>query len=150
MNEEDAAHALAMMRTARNALGQRARWSFARHAAVGLLFGGLIAGYALPAPWPLAVVAASMIATLLIVAQDRRRDGFFVNGYRRGRTRWVTLALLLIALGALAGAVTLKSRFGLLWAPLAIGGATAILATLASIAWERVYRCELEGAGHDR
>ncbi|MES2337122.1 MAG: hypothetical protein V4537_03375 [Pseudomonadota bacterium] len=150
MDEEAAAHSLEVMRATRGALAERAKWSLARHAAVGLLLGGLIAGYALPGPWPLIVAAACMAATAMVVARDRRRDGFFVSGYRSGRTRWVTLAMLLVGFAALMGAIGLKTRYGLTWAPFAIGVCMVTFATIMSIVWERVYRRELDGAQNGR
>ena len=150
MDQVEAARSLEMMRTARGALAERAKWSFARHAAVGLLLGGLIAGYALPGPWPVIVAAACMAGTTMVVARDRRRDGFFVSGYRSGRTRWVTFAMLLVGMAALVGAIVLKKRYDLTWAPVAIGGGIVVFATISSIVWERVYRRELDGALHGR
>ena len=47
------------------------------------------------------VMAAVLCAVALVVRWDRRRTGMFVNGYRAGRTRVVTVALL-IAMPALA------------------------------------------------
>lgn len=150
MDQLEAARSLEMMRTARGALAERAKWSFVRHAAVGLLLGGLIAGYALPGSWPLIVAAACMTATAMVVARDRRRDGFSVSGYRSGRTRWVTFAMLLVGLAALVGAIVLKKHYGLTWAPIAIGSGIAVFATISSIVWERVYQRELDGARHER
>lgn len=150
MDEAEAARSLEMMRAKRGALAERAKWSSARHAAVGLLLGGLIAGYALPGPWPVIVAGACMAGTAMVVARDRRRDGFFVSGYRPGRTRWVTFVMLLVGLAALVGAIALKTRYGLAWAPLAIGSGMAVFATITSIVWERVYRRELGGARHGR
>jgi hypothetical protein len=150
MDEAEAARSLEMMRARRGALAERAKWSLARHAAVGLLLGGLIAGYALPGPWPVIVSGACMAGTAMVVARDRRRDGFFVSGYRPGRTRWVTFVMLLVALGALVGAVVLKTRYGLTWAPAAIGSGIAVFATIISMVWEHVYRRGLDGARHGR
>ena len=150
MDEAEAARSLEMMRVKRGALAERAKWSLARHAAVGLLLGGLIAGYALPGAWTAVAAGACMAATAMVVARDRRRDGFFVSGYRPGRTRWVTFVMLLVGLGALASAILLKTRYGLTWAPVAIGSATAVFATIISVVWERVYRRELDGARHER
>lgn len=150
MNEMDAAQSLEMVRTTRGALAARAKWSLARHAAVGLLLGGLIAGYALPYPWPMVLAGACMAATAMVVARDRRRDGFFVSGYRSGRTRWVTFAILLVGLAALMGVIVLQNRYGITWAPVAIGSAMAVFATMMSIVWERVYQRELGGARHER
>jgi len=142
MDEQEAARSLDMMRAARGMLAARTRWSSARHAAVGLLLGGLIAGYV--------VVVVCLAVTVAIVARDRQRDGFFVNGYRTGRTRPITFALAAIAFAALVSAISLKQRYGLDWAPVAIGIVLAIVATIVSIVWERVYRQELEEPGRER
>lgn len=150
MDEQEAGRSLEMMRAARGMLAARTRWSSARHAAVGLLLGGLIAGYALPGSWPVVVVVVCLAVTVAIVARDRQRDVFFVNGYRTGRTRPITFALAAIAFAALVSAISLKQRYGLDWAPVAIGIVLAIVATIVSIVWERVYRQELEEPGRER
>ena len=62
----------------------------------------------------------------------------------------MTAALLAVAFLALVGAIVLKSRYGLTWAPVAIGSVMAVFGTVSSVAWERVYRQELEGAAHGR
>lgn len=149
MDEQEAVRSLDMMRATRGVLAARTRWSLARHAAVGVLLGGLIAGYALPGSWPVVVVLVCLAATVAIVAQDRRRDGFFVNGYRTGRTRPIAFALVAIAFAGLVSAIILRERYGLAWAPVAIGIVLAVVATIVSIIWERVYRQELEEPGHE-
>ena len=146
--EQEQVDALRAVRLTREQLASRARWSFPRHASVGVLLGTMIASFALPTGWPIAVVAACLVATLLIVRRDRQRDGFFVNGYRPGRTLPVTIALLMISFGALYAAIFLKTDKGLIWAPIAVGLVLAVLATAASILWERVYRQELMAHFH--
>jgi ABC-type enterochelin transport system permease subunit len=110
----------------------------------------MIMGYALPTPWPIIIAAACMAVTGMIIVRDRHRDGFFVSGYRPGQTRWLTFAMVVAAWGALVAAVVLKMRYGLVWAPVAVGLATALIVTLGSIAWERVYRRELQDRSNAR
>jgi hypothetical protein len=144
LDEQDAHEALRAVKTVQGRLATRARWSWQRHAAFGLLMGGFVASYALP---PVGRVIATLLCCLALVAivvSDRRRDGFFVNGYRAGRTRWVTAVLLVVALGMLAAAMIGRSR-GWEWAPIAAGSFLVVFATGASMAWERVYREELGG-----
>ena len=150
MDEQEAARTLDMMQATRGVLAARTRWSLARHAAVGVLLGGLIAGYALPGSWPVVMVVVCLAVTVAIVARDRSRDGFFVNGYRPGRTQRITFALVAIAVTALASAIVLKEQYGLDWAPVAIGIVLAVVATIVSIVWERVYRQELKEPGRER
>lgn len=148
MDEQEALRALAAVQATRRQMRERAQWSFARHAAFGLVMGGLVASYVLPRGWPVLGVAMCLVATLAIVARDRRRDGFFVNGYRAGRTQILALGLCLVALAGLVLAVVLRTRFGLFWAPLPIGFGVAMLCTIGSIGWERLYRDELAGDGN--
>lgn len=143
MKESEASQALAAIRSTRSQMARRAHWSFGRHAAFGLVMGGLVASYALPAPWPILGVMLCMAATALIVARDRSRDGFFVSGYRRGKTLRLSILIGLVTLAALAGAIALRTAYGLLWAPVAIGAAVALGCTIGSMVWERVYRREL-------
>lgn len=150
MDQREAARTLNEIRMTRGALARRARWSLPRHGIVGLMAGSMIAGYALPDGWPVAIAVACLIGTAMVVVRDRRRDGFFVNGYRPGRTRWLTIGIAVLTCGALFGAIVLKARYDLCWAPIVIGVVMVIIVTGTSIAWERVYRQELEGTSGER
>lgn len=145
MEESEAARALAGMQGAKVRLAGRAHWSFARHAVVGLVLGALVGGAILPPGWWILVEAACFLVMAAVVMRDRARDGFFVNGYRAGPTRWIAVALALFVLGALLGAVRAAHTPGWEWGAPALGVTTAIVATLASMMWERVYRRELAG-----
>lgn len=144
MDREEAEQALKALRTTQGRLAERAHWSWQRHAAFGAVMGALVASYALPPAGAVLGLLLCCLAMVAIVVRDRRRDGFFVNGYRGGRTRGVTALLLLAALGALAVALIGKDH-GHGWAPLAAGAVLFVVATYASMAWERVYRKELGG-----
>ena len=140
---DEAARALAALSETRRRMAQRAHWSLPRHMATGALVGALVASYALPPKAQLGAMAVVLILLGLLVQRDRKRDGFFVNGYRRGRTRRVAFLLLGIAtIGLVAGAVG-KIGYDLDWAPIVCGGVVFVLGTLASIAWERAYRADL-------
>ena len=140
---EDAARALAALAQARWRMAQRAHWPLWRHIAFGALMGMLVASYALPTSiQPIGVVLA-LLCTFLLVRYDRRRDGFFINGYRAGRTRRIALQFVAVALVGLVIAIVAKFRFGLVWGPLVVGAILVILGTLSSLAWERAYRADL-------
>ncbi len=89
-----------------------------RHAAFGAVMALLVLGQGFDIAIMAPLFAVAMLAVVLLVADDRRRYGLFINGYRKGRTLPVTLALL--------------------GAAIAFGVAVA-----ASIAWSRIYRREL-------
>ena len=142
---EQAQRALEALADTRRRIAQRARWPLRRHMAFGALVGILVASDALPTPGQIGAVALMLLGTLLLVRYDRRRDGFFVNGYRAGRTRRVAFLFLGVALLGLAVAIVAKLRFGLVWVPLVAGVVIAVLGTMASLAWERAYRADLTG-----
>jgi putative exporter of polyketide antibiotics len=145
IDADEARRALAALGDTRRRMAQRAHWSLPRHIAAGALIGLLVASYALPTPAQLAALAVVLAATALLVAADRRRDGFFVNGYRAGRTRRVAFLFVGIALTGLIAGIVGKLAYGLVWAPVAAGAIVAVLGTLASLAWERAYRADLAG-----
>jgi hypothetical protein len=135
--------ALAALAETRGRIAERAHWSLQRHLAVGLLVGMIVASYALPPLGTLVAGAIALVGTLLLVRADRRRDGFFVNGYRPGRTRLVALLFVAVAMVGLVAAVVGKQVYGLIWVPLVAGAVVAALGTFASLQWERVYRADL-------
>ena len=79
----------------------------------------------------------------LIFLWDRKRTGMFINGYRSGRTRPLTFSLLGTTLVLLALGVWLKLAYDIVWAPLACGALTTVIAYFASAAWQNIYRREL-------
>jgi hypothetical protein len=116
-----------------------------RHAAFGLMMAMLVGGLGFGPAIQMPLVALAMAAVALLVADDRRRYGLFVNGYRRGRTLPVTLALL----GAMIvlGAAEIHARIADLSpaTKLGIAAIAFVIAVIASVAFARVYRRELEG-----
>lgn len=143
MIEPDPQDALASVRQAQARLGKRAHWSTGRHAAFGALLGGLVGSYALPGNLPFLGLGLCLAATALVVRRDRARDGFFINGYRAGRTRLITLTVLLVTLSALGLAMFARMALDLWWPPILLGVAVAVVGTLGSRMWESAYRADL-------
>jgi len=140
--DDEVQDALAAIQKVRARMAARSRWSFARHAAFGAVMGGMVASYGLPHPYPLGGLVLCLLVVALIARMDRRRDGFFVNGYRAGRTRGITVGLALFTVAALLVAMGLKVQWS--WSPLLAGAVVLVVTTLGSLAWERAYRRELE------
>lgn len=111
--------------------------------AFGAVMGAMIAGQAGPPPVALAILALAMGAVVLMVSAMRRRMGFFVNGYRRGRTRRVAVGLLVFVESVLAVSLYLKLGRHIWWAPLVGGAIVAPVAVAASYAWQTAYRRDL-------
>jgi hypothetical protein len=84
-----------------------------------------------------------LLAVGLIVYSDRQRTGMFINGYRRGATRWVTLAILAVELPLYVlscwWALTLNETMG----PILLAIPAFAAATLGSVWWQRVFVREL-------
>jgi hypothetical protein len=143
-----AAGQLATLRGDRAALAGRAVQPWWYDAALGLLVFVLVGAGSLHSP--VAQVAADAVAVAGGLAAKRaytRCTGFWVNGFRRGRTRRVVgvwLGLVVVVYGLAAGA-----EFGLaLRGALAVGGAVlGVAMALLSRWWTRTYVAELrEGA----
>lgn len=144
MQPEEAEQALAAVAQARRRLAYQTRWSWPRHALVGLQMSALVASPAFGLIGMLAGLALVLVTTFLIIWHDRRRDGFFINGYKSGPSRRVALAIagggvLLLVFGAL-----LRDQLGWWPAPLACGLIALVLGTLGSKWWEQVYRRDLD------
>ena len=79
-----------------------------------------------------------------MAAADRRRRGAFVSGWRRRRTLWITLTLVMLATVMGVFGLWLSRERGLVWAPVALGLGLLPLGLAASKLWEHVYRRELQ------
>ena len=142
----EADEALAAVRQGRAGLLQAAECPPSRHLAFAAVMGGYVAAPALPLGPRLAALALVLVAVALIVRWDKRRTGVFVNGYRAGRTRWVTLAMLALVLPMYGVGSFLRDERGLWWVPLAMALPAAVVAYAGSNWWMRVFRGEMLGA----
>jgi hypothetical protein len=145
INAELALKALEDARAVQVGVAERARCPPHMHLAFGLLLGALDASPAAPVPYELAILAVAMGCVALMIRWQRRRLGFFVNGYRKGRTLMVTLPLLALTEALLFGGMWLKYARHLDWAPLVSGAVMVVVGTAASYAFGRIYRAELTG-----
>src|SRR5579872_6846217 len=146
MQADEAAAALSAMQESRERLAAAANCPPARHLAFAGLMGGLVASQAAPTPLVLVFEALFIVGVALVIAWDRRRTGMFINGYRAGPTRPLTLSLLAFTLSTLALCDWLKFERGVGWAPLLGGAVVAVVAYLASSIWQRIYLRDLRSA----
>lgn len=145
LHPSSARDALAAAQASRRrfALAQ-APWPWSRHAAWGTLLAGLAAAQALPAPYNVATDAALAFAAAGIAASDRSRRGVFVNGWRHGRTLWITLTIVFVAIVVGLFGLWLSRERGWVWAPVAFGLGLIPVGMAASRLWEHVYNRELQ------
>lgn len=142
-NSEAAAQALAFIEQSRVKLAAASETPPLRHLAFAALMGVLVASPAVPLPYRFVVLVGIFAAIAWIIRWDRKRMGMFINGYRAGRTRWVTGALLLVILPLHMLGLWLALDRGIDWAPLPLGVVAAALAYGGSVWWCRVFRREM-------
>lgn len=116
-----------------------------RHAAFAAVMAALVLGQGFGFPWQLPLLIVPLVAIALLVADDRRRYGVFVNGYRKGRTLPVTLLLLALMLGAMGGEIYARFNDLGLGVKFGIAGFAFFVALAMSLWWTRVYDRELLG-----
>jgi hypothetical protein len=144
MTDADAARrALEDAQKVRADLADKVRCPPSRHLAFGFLMGAMVAGHAGPPPVSMTVLVLCLGGVVLMVRATRKRMGFFVNGYRRGRTLWVVLSLLAFVETVLFSGIWLKEAWHVAWAPLAGGVVVAAVTTAASYLWQAAYRAEM-------
>ena len=114
-----------------------------RHAIFGLIMGALVASPAVPIPLRFALIAGIFSAIALVVRSDRRRLGMFINGYRRGKTLFVTIPMLIIVLALYAIGLVRALDHGDRITPLMLGILAVVLGTAGSVLWQRVFVREL-------
>lgn len=141
-----ASQALEAARTARAQVAARADCPPLMHAIFAALMAAMVASQSLPSPLNAAALAPSLAAIAALVVYQRKRYGFFVNGYRKGRTRWVALSLLGIVEVLLFASIWLKVERGLVWAPLAAGVLVFPIALFGSYRWQAAYKADLAQA----
>ncbi len=142
--EDQARAALAAKDDTQRQLAATATYPQWRHAIFGLLMGGLVLVPALPSAGRIAMFAALLCAMPLIMRSDRKRSGMFINGYRRGKTLYVTFVILALEMSFILISVHRATELGdprmaLLLAPVAVA-----VGWIGSLIWQRVFIAEME------
>lgn len=139
----EAADALATIRASRSQLVTACDTPPSRHLAFAGLMGMLVAAPAVPLPWRFGVLAAMLIGVALVIRWDRRRTGMFVNGYRAGRTRKVSFAMLAFSMALYGVSVWLADGRHMIWPSLVLGGIATIGCWIGSRYWCSVFEREM-------
>ena len=139
----DPADALAIAQSARRSMAARAATPWWYPPAYGLGCGAIVASLALPPM--LSVIACCLSVAFLagIYTYWTRTSGLSVNGYRRGSTLPITLTLVVGFALLGGGAAVMRFDHGIVWAPLACGAVLAVIAGVASAAWDRAWRADI-------
>lgn len=147
MNNLDAAAALASVQRTEERLAERARWPLSRHAMFGLMEGLIVGGLAQPIAISGAMTACGMALLVACVMQDRRRHGMFISGWQGRSTRPLMVALFVFLAAGVAAALVLRNGETVEPLGFALGALIAVVCTLASLRWEKLYRTELNAGG---
>lgn len=115
-----------------------------RHVAFGAVMAGLVMASGAPHGWFTALYVCSMAAIVWLIRSDRRRNGVFVNGWRRGRTLPVAVGTMAIML-----ALIFLSRQGrdlpFPSSPTMLAGGLALALGIGlSVLFQRIYRAEIQ------
>ena len=138
-----AADALEAMRSSRARLMQNAcpPW---RHALFAGLMSGVVAAQAAPVRVFFALMGVGLLGAVVFAGVMRLRKGMFVNGWRAGATRGVSLAIFGVYMAIYTTTWWLRIERGLWAAPLAGAVILFPMAWYASRRWMQVYRAELQ------
>jgi hypothetical protein len=141
-----AAAQLSALAADRAALATRAVQPWWYDAALGLVVFALLGTMSVRnTVLQLAVDLAALLAFAGLKHAYTRHTGFWVNGYRKGRTRGVIAVLLVLyALLVAAGAVA-EYALDLRGAMAVAGAVLGVAAAVCSRWWTRVYVAELRG-----
>jgi len=145
MNERlDPAQALAITRHARARMARHAgtpRWYAPLY---GLGCGAMVASLAFRGPAQAVVGTAALMGIIALYSYWSRSSGLKVNGYRRGRTLPITIAVLVTAMLAIGIAAGTRDIPGYGWTPLVCGAVFGVISALASAAWDRRWIADIE------
>ena len=131
------------VQSVRRELAERASCSPAWRVTVAMFSGAMCAVQAAPGfiALPLSLACFAVIAVMAIIG--RKRMGFFVNGYRKGRTRRVAITLLVIIETIYLSSLWLKIEQHVGWAPIVSGAIIVPIIAIAMKRWQDAYRSDL-------
>lgn len=114
-----------------------------RHIAFAAVMGAIVLSQGFGPPLQVVLFVFAMAAVAWIVADDRRRYGLFVSGYRKGRTLPLTLVMVALLLGAMGAEIYARINGLSLAVKFGIAGGAFVVALAASLLWTRIYDREL-------
>jgi drug/metabolite transporter (DMT)-like permease len=140
----EARAALASAEQARRKLAAAADCPPWRHAAFGAVMALLVLGPAFPGRFQAVSLLTALLAIAGIAAWDRKTYGVYLNGFRRGATLPLTIALVAVVLLLLLAQLALATTRVTTWEPFAVAGAAFAVSVAASVSWTRIFRREME------
>ncbi len=112
------------------------------------LIAVMVAGWAFKVPIAIGIEAACLLALFTLARTWANRHGVWISGIKPAKARWIAI-LMGLSIGALLLVNVIISHADLpnlaaikVWAPVATGLATFLLALRGSRVWRQVYRRE--------
>jgi hypothetical protein len=143
MENFEAASALDAKRQAEVQMAKAATCPPWRHAVFGLLMGALVASPGFDTVPRFAILVAILACIPVIIHSDRKRTGMFINGYRRGKTRLVVVAILAVELSIYAFSAYRGIELHDHVTPLLLGVVGVVIGIAGSLLWQRVFVREM-------
>jgi hypothetical protein len=135
---------LATLHAQRASLADRAMQPWWYDALLSLLLFGFIASYSLRNNWiTLAAVVVFLLCLRGMVVLYRRHTGFWVHGFRKGRTRKAIHAWFVCVVAVLGVGFTAELAFDIRGAMVVAGAVLAVSLALVNRWWSRIYIAEL-------
>ena len=103
----------------------------------------LVVAPSLGIPLQMGITALALCLVAVVVRDDRRRMGMFVNGYRRGATRPVALAIAGVTIVLLMAQIEARDHGLSIATRAGIAALEFIVATAGSVMWQRAFVREL-------
>ncbi|QEH95914.1 hypothetical protein FXF46_06190 [Gluconobacter thailandicus] len=143
MGREDARAHLAALETFQGKMIEELTCPLWYAPVIGGLFAMLTYAMSLERPFMFALEGECFAITAALYAVARRRLGYFVNGYRRGRTRKIAFGLLmfLYCMMGLSGAGAWIWHLG--WLPTVAAAASFLAGCWGSVLWQRAWRADM-------
>ena len=102
----------------------------------------MVAVQAAPGLIAMTLSACFLVVIVAMALIARKRMGFFLNGYRKGNTRRVAIALLVVIEAIYLSSMWLKLEQHVVWAPLAAGAIVVPIILFGMRRWQDAYRSE--------
>lgn len=132
--QTDAQQALDQISSTNRSVADRLITPLWYHPLLGLLVGGLVAGYALGSTWVRLITLIVYVAGLVALRQAyQRTTGVWISGFRAGRARVWAIALAVVAWIGLGAALMLARTADPLVPVLVI--ATSLFAATIVLGW---------------
>ena len=142
VTKEEARASIEDVRSVRRDLADRADCPPAWRITVSVVGGAMIAVQAAPGFIAMSLSACCLVVIAAMAFIARKRMGFFINGYRKGNTRRVAIALLVVIEAIYLSSMWLKLEQHVVWAPLVAGAIVVPIILVGMKRWQDAYRSE--------